>query len=111
MAQKRFILFCDLQENEEMIQAYENYHVKIPKSIEASILDAGIISMEIFRAGNRMAMEIIAKEDFDFDLKSQMDQANPDVMEWEKLMSTFQKPIPSAQENEKWVVGTQIFKL
>ena len=111
MAQKRFILFCDLHENEEMIKAYENYHVKIPKSIETSILDAGIINMEIFRAGNRMAMEIIAKEDFNFDLKSKMDKANPDVIEWEKLMSTFQQPIPSAPKNEKWVVGTQIFKL
>jgi len=111
MAQKRFILFCDLQDHEEMIQAYEKYHVKIPKAIEASILDAGILSMEIFRAGNRMIMEIITKEDFNFELKSKMDQENPDVVAWETLMSTFQKPIPIAQENEKWVLGTQIFKL
>ncbi len=111
MAQKRFILFCDLHDQEDLIQAYEKYHVKIPAAIETRILNAGIISMEIFRAGNRMVMEIIAKEDFNFELKSKMDQDNPAVIAWEKLMSTFQQPIPCARENEKWVLGKQIFKL
>lgn len=111
MAQKRFILFCDLHDQENLIQAYEKYHVNIPADIEASILDAGIVSMEIFRAGNRMVMEIIAKEEFNFELKSKMDQENPAVIAWEKLMSTFQQPIPCARENEKWVLGKQIFKL
>jgi L-rhamnose mutarotase len=111
MAKKRFILFCDLQDHEDMIQAYETYHVKIPEAIETSILEAGILSMEIFRAGNRLVMEIVAKEEFNFELKSKMDQENPEVIAWETLMSTFQKPIPIAQENEKWVLGKQIFKL
>ncbi len=111
MGQKRFILFCDLQENEEMIQEYEKFHEQIPAAIESSIRDSGIVTMEIFRAGNRMVMEIIAKEDFSFDLKAQMDLTNPAVIQWEALMSTFQKTIPSAKENEKWVLGTQIFKL
>lgn len=111
MHQNRFILFCDLHDQEDLIQTYENYHVKIPEAIEASIKDAGIISMEIFRAGNRMAMEIIAKEEFSFEIKAQMDQDNPEVMAWEKLMSTFQQPIPVSQTNEKWVIGKQIFKL
>jgi L-rhamnose mutarotase len=111
MHQNRFILFCDLHDQEDLIQTYENYHVKIPEAIEASIKDAGILSMEIFRAGNRMAMEIIAKEEFNFETKAQMDQDNPEVMAWEKLMSTFQQPIPVSQKNEKWVIGKQIFKL
>jgi L-rhamnose mutarotase len=111
MHQNRFILFCDLHDQEDLIQTYENYHVKIPEAIEASIKDAGILSMEIFRAGNRMAMEIIAKEEFSFETKAQMDQNNPDVIAWEKLMSTFQQPIPVSQKNEKWVLGKQIFKL
>ena len=111
MHQKRFILFCDLLDHEDLIQSYENYHIKIPEAIEASIKEAGIISMEIFRAGNRMAMEIIAKEEFSFEIKAQMDHDNPEVIAWEKLMSTFQQPIPVAQTNEKWVIGKQIFKL
>ena len=46
-----------------------------------------------------------------FELKSKMDQENPAVIAWEKLMSTFQQPLPYARENEKWVLGKQIFKL
>ena len=55
--------------------------------------------------------DTIAKEEFSFEIKAQMDHDNPEVIAWEKLMSTFQQPIPVAQTNEKWVIGKQIFKL
>jgi hypothetical protein len=56
-------------------------------------------------------MEIIANDDFSFEYKNQLDSNNPEVVEWEKLMSNFQKSIPGAPKHVKWVLAENIFKL
>lgn len=108
---KKFILFLDLINDEKLISEYINYHKEIPLAIKKSIFDSGIISMEIYRFGERLAMEIIANDDFSFELKNQLDTANYHVLAWEKLMSTYQKRIPGAPVNIKWVLAENIFKL
>jgi L-rhamnose mutarotase len=40
-----------------------------------------------------------------------MDQSNPNVQEWEKLMWKFQSPLPWSKEGEKWVFMDKIFQL
>jgi L-rhamnose mutarotase len=108
---KRYILFLDLVNDEKLISEYINYHKNIPLAIKNSIFDSGITSMEIFRFNDRLAMEIIANADFSFEFKSELDTNNPQVIAWEKLMSTFQKRIPGTPENSKWVLAENIFKL
>jgi L-rhamnose mutarotase len=108
---KRYILFLDLINDEKLISEYINYHKNIPLAIKNSIFDSGITSMEIFRFNDRLAMEIIAKEDFSFEYKNDLDSNNPQVIAWEKLMSTFQKRIPGTPEHAKWVLAENIFKL
>jgi L-rhamnose mutarotase len=108
---KRYILFLDLVNDEKLISDYINYHKNIPLDIKNSILDSGITSMEIFRFNDRLAMEIIANSDFSFELKSQLDSNNPQVIAWEKLMSTYQKRIPGTPVDTKWVLAENIFKL
>jgi L-rhamnose mutarotase len=44
---KKYILFLDLVNDEKLISEYIDYHNDIPLAIKNSILDAGIISMEI----------------------------------------------------------------
>ena len=108
---KIYILLLDLVNDEKLISDYIRYHKNIPSAIKNSIYESGIISMEIYRFNDRLAMEIIANDDFNFELKSQLDSNNPHVIEWEKLMSTFQKKIPGTPENDKWVLTENIFKL
>jgi len=108
---KRYILFLDLVNDEKLISEYINYHKNIPLAIKNNIFDSGITSMEIFRFNDRLAMEIIANADFSFEFKSELDTNNPQVIAWEKLMSTFQKRIPGTPENSKWVLAENIFKL
>ena len=88
-----------------------HYHKDIPLAIKKSILDAGIISMEIYRFLDRLVMEIKANDDFSFEHKNELDSNNSQVIAWEKLMSTYQKNIPGSPENVKWVLAENIFKL
>ena len=108
---KKYILFLDLINEEKLILEYINYHKEIPLAIKKSIFDSGIISMEIYRFCDRLAMEIIANEDFSFEHKNYLDTNNSHVIAWEKLMSTYQKNILGAPENVKWVLAENIFKL
>ncbi len=107
----RYILILDLVDEESSIQRYEAYHEKIPHAIEESIRNAGITSMEIFRYGNRLVMEMLVNESFSFEAKSKLDAENPAVQEWENLMNEFQQRIPGSKPNEKWVLTKRIFSL
>ncbi|MBC7903053.1 MAG: L-rhamnose mutarotase [Gemmatimonadaceae bacterium] len=108
---KRYCLALDLKDEERSIEAYEEYHKAIWPEVKISILDAGILDMEIYRAGNRLFMVMECSDDFDFGKKAAADVANPVVVKWEKLMSEYQQPIPVAGEGEKWVLMNRIFKL
>lgn len=108
---KKYILFLDLINNEKLILEYINYHKDVPLAIKNSIFDAGIISMEIYRFNDRLAMEIMAHDDFSFEHKNRLDRNNSQVIAWEQLMSTYQKKIPGAPINVKWVLAENIFKL
>lgn len=110
---KRYCLALDLVDDPALIAEYENWH-KAKNSwpeIKKSILDAGIIDMEIYRTGNRLFMIMDTDETFSFERKSAMDAANPKVQEWEKLMWKFQLSLPWAKEGEKWVLMDKMFNL
>jgi L-rhamnose mutarotase len=107
----KYILILDLVNEEASIQHYEAYHEQIPDEIAKSITDSGIESMEIYRFGNHLVMEIIANETFSFEAKSKADQNNEAVQAWEALMDTFQQRIPGSKPTEKWVLTKRIFSL
>lgn len=110
---KRFCLALDLVDDASLISEYENWHK--PENawpeIKKSILDSGITSMEIYRTGNRLFMIMETDDSFSFERKATMDNANPKVQEWEKLMWKFQQSLPWAKEKEKWIVMDKIFEL
>jgi L-rhamnose mutarotase len=108
---KRFTLALDLVDNPILIAEYEKYHEKIWDEITKSILDSGIIDMEIYRIGNRLFMIMETEDDFSFDKKSEMDGSNQKVQEWENLMWKYQQALPMAQPGEKWLLMNRIFKL
>ena len=108
---KRYYLALDLIDDEALIKQYELWHTNGWPEIKKSILDSGIINMEIYRTGNRLFMALEVEDDFDFVNKAKMDKANPKVQEWEELMSRFQQPLPWAAKNEKWVLMERIFEL
>ena len=108
---KKYCLALDLIDKPEMIAAYEAYHKAVWPEIIASIKNAGIAEMEIYRTGNRLFMTIEAADDFSFEKKTAMDAADSKVQEWEKLMWTYQQALPGAGPGEKWVLMDKIFSL
>jgi L-rhamnose mutarotase len=108
---KRYCLALDLIDDTNLIAAYEDWHQRIPGEIKKSITDAGITSMEIYRIGNRLFMIMETTEAFSFDQKTEMDNSNPAVQNWEEMMWKYQQPLPFAKQGEKWLLMNKIFDL
>ena len=108
---KRYCLALDLKDEPALMAEYEKYHEKVWPAIIDSIKTSGIEVLDIYRTGNRMFMIIEASDDFSFEKKSAMDNANPRVQEWEELMWKFQQALPWAKPGEKWILMEKIFSL
>ncbi|MBN8652796.1 MAG: L-rhamnose mutarotase [Cytophagales bacterium] len=107
----RYCLALDLKNDPTLIAEYETYHKKVWPEVEASIKNSGILSMQIYRTGNRMFMIMETNESFSFDAKTRADAANNKVQEWETLMWKYQQALPGAQPGEKWKLMEKIFEL
>jgi len=110
---QRFCLALDLVDDAAAIAAYEDWHRpgNVPADVVASIRNAGIEEMEIFRTGNRLVMIIDASDDFSFDRKAAMDAADSAVIDWEKRMLEYQRPRSNAEGAEKWELMRSIYRL
>jgi|SRR5690348_7858362 L-rhamnose mutarotase len=107
----RYCLALDLKDDKQLIAEYEEYHQKVWPEIIASIKDVGIRDMEIYRVANRLFMIMETHEDFSFEKKNAMDNANPRVQEWEEIMWKYQRALPVARPGEKWILMKKIFDL
>ncbi|MBD1433652.1 L-rhamnose mutarotase [Sphingobacterium sp. DN00404] len=108
---ERFAFALDLVDDPKLIAEYEAYHQAVWPEICASIKDAGITDMMIYRFGNRLFMIMDVDNTFSFEKKNEMDLVNPKVQEWEALMWRYQRAIPGAKLGEKWVLMNKIFEL
>ncbi|KIC64055.1 L-rhamnose mutarotase [Chryseobacterium taiwanense] len=108
---KKFCLALDLVDDEKLIAEYEKYHQNIWPEIKQSILNSGILNMEIYRIQNRLFMIVEADDNFSFEAKNEADKNRPKVQEWEELMWKFQQQLPNSKPGEKWKLMTQIFSL
>jgi L-rhamnose mutarotase len=108
---RKYCLALDLKEDKNLIAEYEHYHRDIWPEIKDSIHASGILSMEIYRTGNRLFMIMETTDDFSFEKKGLMDESNPRVQDWEKLMWRFQSSLPWSKPGEKWVLMDKIFSL
>lgn len=110
---KRYCLALDLIDDPLLIAEYKDWHRadKGWPEIKKSILDSGIVDMQIYHVGDRLFMIIETDDSFSFQRKNAMDTANPRVQEWERLMMKFQKPLPFSNKGEKWTIMDQIYQL
>jgi L-rhamnose mutarotase len=108
---KKYCLALDLKDDQSLIAEYEAHHQKVWPEIISSIKDAGIESMEIYRAGNRLFMIMEVNDDFSFENKAAADLMNEKVQQWEQLMWKYQQALPGSQPGEKWRLMDKIFDL
>lgn len=107
----RYCFALDLKDDETLIHEYEKIHQNVWPEIIASIKEAGVTDLEIYRVSNRLFMIMETDESFSFEKKKAMDNANPKVQEWEKLMWKYQQALPVAKPGEKWILMNKIFDL
>lgn len=107
----RYCFALDLKDDPELISEYEAYHRAVWPSIINSIVDSGIVSMEIYRVHNRLFMIMDAVDTFSLEKKEQMDNANPLVQQWEDLMWKYQQALPGASPGDKWILMKKIFSV
>ena len=107
----RYCFALDLKDDPKLIGEYEAYHRSVWPGILQSILDSGIISMEIYRLHTRLFMIMDTGEAFSFEKKKQMDKDNPLVQKWEELMWKYQQALPGARAGDKWILMEKIFSV
>lgn len=108
---KRYCLALDLKNDPILIAEYEAYHKNVWPEIIASIKEAGILNLEIYRIMNRLFMIMETNDEFSFENKTAKDKANVKVQQWEALMWKYQQALPVAKPGEKWILTEKIFEL
>jgi L-rhamnose mutarotase len=108
---KRYCLTLDLKNDPQLIEEYKVHHERVWPEITESIRVSGILKMEIYLLGNRLCMIMETEDQFSFDEKGRMDQANSKVQEWETLMWKYQQALPFAKPGEKWMLMERVFEL
>jgi L-rhamnose mutarotase len=110
---RRLAFALDLQDDAALIAEYAAWHTpdRIPPAILESLRNSGLANLEIFCTGNRLFLLMDAPDEFSLDRKTIADAKNPAVQAWERLMGSFQKALPWAAPEQKWVPMESIFKL
>ncbi|ASY86555.1 L-rhamnose mutarotase [Xanthomonas citri pv. malvacearum] len=113
MSMPRLCYVLDLHDDAALIAEYERWHqpTEVWPEVVASLQQAGILELEIFRSGDRLVMLMEVREDYDPAVKAARDAADPRIQAWEQLMWRFQKPLPGSKQGEKWRQAGRIFAL
>jgi L-rhamnose mutarotase len=101
----------NLRADPQMIEEYKKYHRNVWDDVIEGMKDIGIKSCRIFLLGNRLVniMEVDDEFDPDNDLKNYY-KVRPKAEEWDKLMATYQIPVPEARKYEWWALMEQVFE-
>lgn len=110
MKTQTFLLICDLKDEEEAIHAYVECHKAVAPEIIESIRVAGILQMSIFRWRHRLSMILMGDENFTFEKKAALDNANEKVQEWEAFLGQYQTNLPGTPDNWRWQLMDKIFE-
>jgi L-rhamnose mutarotase len=108
---KTYCFALDLYDDPALMEEYKRWHrldTIWPEVLE-QIKPPGIVSEEIYLAGNRMFMIVTTSDDFSLDSHSAALAQSAVMQKWEELMWKYQKPLPFARPGQKWVPMEKIF--
>ncbi len=109
---KEFALTINLKDDPALIAEYQEYHRNAWPEVLACLHRIGIAKMNIYLLGRRLFMVMEAPDDFDPATRfAELDDLSPRYEEWQRLMDTFQEPVPDAQPGEHWAMMERIFEL
>lgn len=108
---KNYCFALDLYDDPVLIDEYKRWHQldTIWPEVLKEVKVPGIVSEEIYLAGDRLFMILTATDDFSLDAKAAADAQSEVMQKWEELMWKYQKPLPFAKPGQKWVQMEKIF--
>jgi L-rhamnose mutarotase len=99
---QRFCLTLAMYPDAALIEEYKERHRHVWPEVLQSLRDAGVLDMQIYLHENRLYMVLETSDDFSFERKSEMDRANPTVMQWEREMARYQAADPATDASARW---------
>lgn len=110
---KRYVQFLEISNDPELIAQYRKWHSEEYswKEIRDGIREVGILEMELYIIGNRLAMIVDTPADFNWQEAMSRLATLPRQAEWEAFVSKFQGCATDARSDEKWQPMERIFYL
>lgn len=110
MTTRRICFALDLVADAELIADYERAHAagSVWPEVTAAIRAKGFLDMEIWRTADRLFMIAEVAADWPRAIPDELAQVDA---RWEAAMDRFQRPLPHAGAQEKWVPMERIFAL
>ncbi len=110
---KRYVQFLEISNDPELIAQYRKWHSEEYswKEIRNGIREVGILEMELYIIGNRLAMIVDTPADFNWQEAMSRLATLPRQAEWEAFVSKFQGCAADARSDEKWQPMERIFYL
>ena len=106
------VLTINLKDDPEVIDEYRRYHREVWPEVQESLQRYGVRRMDIHLLGRRLVMIVEMKDGIDYAEAFKLHAASsPRVVEWERLMKSFQEPAPGAARGEWWAVMEPVFHL
>jgi L-rhamnose mutarotase len=104
------LLMLDLKDDPALIAEYEAQHRAVWPEVQAHLARHGVLGMQIYRLGTRMAM-VMSTDDAVYDPERMRIAAetDPAIQRWEALMWGFQAPTPWTPAGQKWAAAALIF--
>ena len=108
---KMYCFALDLHDDPTLIAEYKRWHQldRIWPEVLERAKAPGVLSEEIYLAGNRLVLILITTDDFSLKAKTAEDEGDEVMRKWEELMWKYQKPLPFAKLGQKWVLMEKIF--
>lgn len=108
----RYALALDLVDDAKGIAEYETAHKRIWPGVRDHLREHGVLQMQIYRLGTRLFMVMdVDPAVYCAESMAQASSMNPIIMEWERLMWTYQVPTPWTPVGTKWMPMSCIFDL
>jgi L-rhamnose mutarotase len=106
------VLALDLQDDPQLIAAYEAHHCAVWPEVRAHLRRQGVAAMTIYRLGTRLVMLMTTDDErYDPVRMAAEAQTDPIIRRWEELMWNYQARTPWTPEGRKWVAMLPIFEL
>ncbi len=110
---KTFAQALDLVDDPDRIDEYRNHHAHAWPEVVNGLRAIGILRLRIWLTGTRLFMTFEAPDDFDPDRDYQSYAEDARCGEWDRLMRTYQRRIPTADPTDGgwWTPMELVFDL